>query len=248
MFSYQEYVEIIKNIKLSGKQSTYCDVLKYNKQEFIIVRHDVEFSVKRAYQLACLEERNAIKSNYFFQLSSNAYNILSGCNLDIVNEIKSMGHEVGLHFYINGLVETDQIKQEIKNEIEIMNSKFHFPINCFSFHRPPSFVLEANIKIPGMINAYQNDFFQYVKDINTYKPVIKYLSDARHRWNYGLVPDGDTLMNNKKVQILIHPYSWTELGYDNKDNFKTLFKEKQQELLETFDSECMHFRDIKNEL
>ncbi len=246
MFSYKQYQKIINLIKESGKQATFHEALKLDN--YIIMRHDVEFSVERAYKLACFEAENNFYSIYFFQVSNNSYNLLSKKNLETIEKIKKMGHEVGLHFHLNGLEQVDEIKRAIEKEIEIMNCKLSFCVDTFSIHRPTANVLSKNIKIPGLLNAYQNEFFSYVDDIETQVPEVKYLSDARHQWNYGLFPDKDTLFKNKKIQILTHPYSWTETGYDNLNNFRTLYHEKCQELLETFDSECKHFKEIKDEI
>lgn len=246
MFSYGEYKEIINIIKHSGKQATFREA--YTRDRFIIMRHDVEFSVERAYNLACLENENHFNSTYFFQISNNSYNLLSKKNIDMVKAIHDMGHEVGLHFHLNGLEKKEDIVSEIKNEMMIVNTKFDFKVDSFSLHRPNPMVLGYNIKIPGLINAYQDDFFSFVQNMQIDIPEIKYLSDARHRWNYNLFPDEVTLSSNDKIQILSHPYSWTQEGYDNVNNFRTLFAEKKQEILDTFDNECMHFKEIKNEL
>lgn len=248
MFSYQEYTEIINSIKKSNKQKTYREVLENNSKEFIIVRHDVEFSVWRAYRLASLEKKQGIQTAYFFQVSNNSYNVLSKRNREMLEEIHLMGHQVGLHFHLNGLTDINKIKKEIQNEINIMNSKLSFDVDSFSIHRPTEKILEYNIKIPGIINTYQNDFFSYVKDIKVHKPEIKYISDARHQWNYGIMPTESVLLKYKKIQLLIHPYSWNEKSCDNLENFQNLFNEKKQELLNTFDMECSHFRNIKEEL
>ncbi|MCH5339951.1 MAG: hypothetical protein J1E01_00655 [Acetatifactor sp.] len=246
MFSYAEYGNIIMLIKESGKQATFRKALTVDS--YIIMRHDVEFSVERAYDLACFEAENKFQSTYFFQVTNNAYNLLAKKNIDMLEKIKHMGHEVGLHFHLNGLEQIDEIKREIQKEVEIMNCKLSFSVDSFSIHRPTALVLSGNIKIPGLINAYQKEFFSYVADMEKEKPDVKYLSDARHQWNYGLLPDKETLFQNKKIQILTHPYTWTQTGYNNANNFKTLYAEKCQVLLETFDSECKHFKEIKNEL
>ena len=248
MFSYEEYVEIINIIKKSNKQKSYREVLEKNSEEFIIVRHDVEFSVWRAYQLACLENKQGIQTAYFFQVSNNSYNILSKKNREMLEEIHFMGHQVGLHFHLNGLTDINKIKKEIQNEILIMNSKLSFDVDSFSIHRPIEKILACNIKIPGLINTYQNDFFSYVKDINVHKPDIKYISDARHQWNYGIMPTENVLLKYKKIQMLIHPYSWNKKSCNNLENFQNLFSEKKQELLKTFDMECSHFRNIKEKI
>jgi hypothetical protein len=246
MFSYREYADIMRLVKASGRQKNFKEALE--TESYIIMRHDVEFSVERAYELACLERKNDFRSTYFFQLSNNAYNLLSRKNLDYLEQIHEMGHTVGLHFHLNGLSDRNQIEDEIQKEIDIVNAKVSFCVDSFSFHRPTAQVLEYNIKIPGLINAYQDDFFSYVKDMEKETPEIKYLSDARHRWNYGLTPNEKVLTENRRVQILTHPYSWTECGYDNLNNFRSLYKEKCQEILETFDAECKHFGEIKDEL
>lgn len=246
MFDYQEYKQMIDIIKKSGKQKSFFEAL--NASKYVIVRHDVEFSVERAYNLACFEKSNEFSSTYFFQLSNNSYNLLSKKNLEMLEEIHDMGHIVGLHFHMNGLTDIEKIKKEILNEIEIMNKKLSFKVDSFSVHRPSAEVLRANIKMDGILNAYQNEFFSFVENMDKEETEVKYLSDARHRWNYNLYPDSNTINNNPKVQILTHPYSWTKEGYDNLHNFRTLFQEKSNELLDTFNSECKHFKEIKDEL
>jgi hypothetical protein len=212
------------------------------------MRHDVEFSVERAYHLAKFENVHSFSSTYFFQLTNNAYNILSRKNKEMIREVVNMGHEVGLHFHLNGMTDLNEIKKQIKREIEIMNIMFDFEINSFSIHRPIADVLRNTIKLPGIINAYDTSFFSFTEDVITNPPEIKYLSDARHHWNYGLEPNEDTIKKYDKIQILIHPYSWTEKGYNNFDNFKTLVDEKHQEIISTIDNECKHFSEVRDAL
>ena len=78
MFSYDEYRKIIKSIQESGKQATFEEAIEM--QEFVIMRHDVEFSVDRAYQLSKVEKEMDFTSTYFFQWTNNSYNLLSRRN------------------------------------------------------------------------------------------------------------------------------------------------------------------------
>jgi hypothetical protein len=212
------------------------------------MRHDVEFSVERAYNLAVFENEKNFYSTYFFQLTNNAYNILSKKNRDLVLKIINMGHKVGLHFHLNGITDTSSIKSQIKREIEIMGLMLGIEIDSFSIHRPTVDVLRNTLKLEGIINAYDDLFFSFTEDVIVNPPKIKYLSDARHHWNYGLEPDGTTIAEYDKIQILVHPYSWTKNGYTNADNFKTLVAEKNQELISTIDSECKHFAEVRDAL
>ena len=53
-FSYKEYVQIIDWVKSNYSILRYSDINKDTK-EFCVIRHDVEYSIKRAYELAKLE-------------------------------------------------------------------------------------------------------------------------------------------------------------------------------------------------
>ena len=107
MFSYEEYKEIIQIIKESGRMANFKQAR--GKDQFIIMRHDVEFSVDRAFALSKLELSMDFTSTYFFQWTNNSYNILSKRNMDMIRYMHERGHEIGLHFALNGL--TDQRAQ-----------------------------------------------------------------------------------------------------------------------------------------
>ncbi|MDR0910079.1 MAG: hypothetical protein LBM77_09980 [Spirochaetaceae bacterium] len=246
-FCYAEYVKILNSIKNSGKAYSFAQLSNKPKEKFVIVRHDVEFSVERAYKMALVEHEHDFHSTYFFQLTNNAYNVLSEKNLRLINAIRNMAgntgwHEVGLHFHLHGLEDIELIKKRIKMEIDTMSAMMGFQITSFSIHRPPKEILRSNIALPGIINAYDKSFFEFTDDVDKYPPKIKYMTDSRHHWNYNLYPDEDTIMKYDKVQILIHPYSWTETGYGSEENFDTLIQEEFKEYIGTLDTECNHFR------
>lgn len=64
MFSYDDYKEIIRIIQSTGRQCGYAEAL--NRDSFIIMRHDVEYSVDRAWQLAKVEQSMDFTSTFFF--------------------------------------------------------------------------------------------------------------------------------------------------------------------------------------
>lgn len=248
MFSYIYYKEILELLKRSGKAKTFHEVQNQNPDQFVIMRHDVEFSIDRAHRLAVFEHDNSFISTFFFQLTNNSYNVLSGKNRQLLKEINEMGHVVGLHYHMNGIVDLKHTENQIRKEIDVISSMLGFEVNSFSIHRPTVKILRANIKLEGIINAYDNMFFGFTTDVEKYPPAIKYISDARHQWNYRLEPNEATIMNNDKIQILTHPYSWTPTGYDNLENFRTLTQEKRQELFDTINDECKHFAEVYNAL
>ena len=244
MFSFNDYREIIQIIKDTGRETHYKAALHADK--FAIMRHDVEYSVERAYELARVESSMDFTSTYFFQWTNNSYNILSRKNKDLIKDIHERGHNIGLHFALNGMTDMEQIRNQIVKEIHILNELFGFSIDTFSIHRPSKDVLRENIKLPGIINAYQDEFFTFGENISENSEVdVKYLSDANHIWRYGY-PNEKNIMSYDKVQILTHPFAWCKEGYDNFDNYKLLVKEKYVELIDSIDRECKDFAEYRD--
>ena len=239
-FSYNEYKEIIGKIKSRIPLLDYSDI-DYQTNEFCIIRHDIEFSVERAYSLACIERDLGICSSYFVQLDNNNYNALSIENLALMKEIINMGHKIGLHY---SAVSSDvrKIESEIKHNINIPNHFLDTKINRFSYHRPNlnQEILESNIKIKGLINAYSDLYFHYFKETEPKNLRIKYLSDSNHEWKYGhpldVIKEG-----HKKIHILAHPFSWSPEGGDNQENYIGLVSEKKLEMLSNINSEISNF-------
>lgn len=244
MFSFDDYREMIKIIKSTGRQCGYAEAL--NRDSFVIMRHDVEYSVERAWQLAKVEQSMDFISTFFFQWTNNSYNILSRKNMDIIKDMHERGQRIGLHFALNGMTDMEQVKKQIKKEIEILSGMFGFQVDTFSVHRPSKDILRENIKFPEILNAYQDDFFTFAENVTAETPVaVKYLSDANHIWRYGY-PDEKNILSHDKVQILVHPFAWTKEGYDNFDNYKSLVTEKEKELIDSIDGECKDFIEYKD--
>ena len=236
MFSFEDYKEIIRIIQATGRHANYADAL--SKDKFVIMRHDVEYSVERAYELARVESSMDFISTFFFQWTNNSYNILSRKNLDMIKDMHERGQHIGLHFALNGMTDMTEIRKRIKKEIDILSEMFGFQITEFSIHRPSKDVLRENIKLDGIINAYQDDFFTFAEQVTPETPVkVKYLSDANHIWRYGY-PDEENITGYDKVQILTHPFAWCKEGYNNFNNYV--------ELVNSIDQECKDFSEYKD--
>ena len=134
MFSYEDYKEIIRIIQSTGNQAGYEEALTADK--FVIMRHDVEYSVDRAYALAKVESSMDFTSTFFFQWTNNSYNILSRRNQDLIKDMHERGHVIGLHYALNGLTDMQEVRHQIKKEMDILSEMFGFPITQFSVHRP----------------------------------------------------------------------------------------------------------------
>ena len=162
-FSHDEYKLILKMIKSKLPILDYSEI-DVSTESFCVIRHDIEFSIERAYALALIEHDLGISSSFFIQLNNNNYNPLSNENVSILKEISSMGHNLGLHYQALSTSTLD-IVSDINFNVSVMNYYFDTKIDRFSFHRPnltPE-ILEKNIEINGLINVYGNLFFSYFK-------------------------------------------------------------------------------------
>ncbi len=252
LFSFENYGKMLETIISAGGVKDYSEITSTDER-FILLRHDVEFSPKRAYDLAVVESKYGICSTFFFQISNNAYNILSEKNKERIMEIMSMGHKVGLHFHRQGSNDLEEIKKRIQYEGDIMSHVFNKKIDRFSFHRPSDLVLENEIEIPGMINAYSPLYFTFTKgshDVDFIKNV-KYIADSRNQWSYIAPydsPCAEFFETYPRVQILCHPYSWTETGYGTLGNLKSLIAENKDEFVDTLNSETVYVKEYIDEL
>lgn len=241
-FSYEFYIGLIKKLTQFLPLLDFSEI-QQNTNRFLLLRHDVEFSVEKAYHLARIEhELLGINSSYFFQIRNYSYNPLSFKNMRLIQRIHAMGHKIGLHVNYSGLNNLQHIEQLIKKDVMLLEIGLERPIDRFSFHRPSFGLLKQGIKIHGLINTYDERFFQcYEQAHATPKQFnIYYFSDSEHRWKYGNPMEKFT-QAIKKMQLLTHPYSWSKQGFDNERNFQQLIQLKNYFMRKAMNSECHNF-------
>lgn len=244
--SYDNYRKIIEIFKSSGKYMDYPEAL--GKEEFLLLHHDVEFSLDKAYALAQVEAEESFASSYMVQITNNAYNAFSKKNMTLIRSIAEMGHHIGLHYHLNGQTQYEEVRDGIRDQLRVFSEMLGIKVDRFSVHRPIPEVYYHKIVVSGVINTYGPDFFTYCEDVNELSASdVRYITDSKHRWNYGY-PDEETLKKNKKVHFLIHPDSWGEEASDLYNMFDTILKEKTVEMIRTMDGEFQRFKEIKERL
>jgi len=241
MFSYSEFKNIINLIKVNLPIVDFSEVNEQTKS-FCVIRHDIEFSVDRALRMARIEADDlGITSTYTVQLRNNTYNALSEKNIKAVREIYRLGHRIGLHQNPPNLSAL-KITENILKDIEVLEHYYDFKIDRFAFHRPnlnPE-LLAWYVKVDNLINCNGKLFFHYFKKEKPEKLDVIYMSDSNHKWKFGH-PLDINFDDVKKLHVLMHPYSWSHLGYRNYGNFVSLIRERNRELLESMNSETSTF-------
>ena len=240
MFSYTEYKNIIALVTEHLPIVDFKEALRLDK--FCVIRHDIEFSIDRALKLAVIERELGVTSTYTVQLRNNTYNALSEKNIEAVRQIKKMGHKIGLH-QNPPVMDDDELLDYIQKDIQTLEYYYGFEIDRFAFHRcrENSGVLGRYIEVPNKINCYDKKFFHYFADKKPDHLRVNYLADSNHQWKYGHPIHLDYKSAPFKLQLLTHPFSWTEAGYENINNFAKLIKEKSNEMASDMETENYTF-------
>lgn len=165
----------------------------------MIFRHDIDINLNRAVKLAELEAEEGVQSTWFVLLRTDFYNVFSKASKEALDRIRSLGHEIGLHFdeasYVPAL-RPDEVVQNIIKECGLLSALLETRVSTVSMHRPSKSTLEADYQIPGIVNSYGRTFFHD----------FKYVSDSRRRWREPVL---DIIRSGEydRIHILTHD-SW----------------------------------------
>ena len=198
-FTYTDYAALIDLLRENGY--AFSSYVNYpGKGKCVILRHDIDYSLEQAVKLARIEKDLGVRSTYFVLLSSDFYNPASSSSYRYLHEILDLGHDIGLHFDETAYsYERFGMEYFIRKEARILSDLIDVNINSFSLHRPNHFSLETEIRIPGLINSYGEEFFHG----------FKYLSDSRRRWREPveeIIEKGEF----EKLHILTHAFWYHE--------------------------------------
>lgn len=242
-FTYESYFNLIERLRNCGYiLSSYKDY-PLNGQ-CAILRHDVDYSLRKALQLAEKENVGGVKSTYFIMITNEFYNVFSREGEGILRTITSLGHTIGLHFdearYPNDVGNPDSVIKKIRYEADILARVTEKPVEMMSMHRPSRNIIDANLKIPGIINTYGEEFFRN----------FKYLSDSRRRWREP-IEEIIEQRKEKRIQILVHPFWYGEEEIDMKTSIIEFVnganKERYMNFMDNFSdlSDVMALSEVK---
>jgi hypothetical protein len=173
-----------------------------HKGPTIINRHDLDFSIHRALDLARIENKLGISSTYFVNPHSEFYNPLERNIADMLIEIQALGHELGLHFdsHYWGISNQYELDKFLKIDQEIIEKALDIEIFAFSFHNTTPFTMSCKeTEYGGLLNAYSATIFAK----------FHYCSDSNGYWRFQRMPELITSREYEHLQLLTHPEWWT---------------------------------------
>ncbi|MCM8537812.1 MAG: hypothetical protein NE334_17855 [Lentisphaeraceae bacterium] len=202
-FTEQHYESLVKKIQKSFTPVSYEEALLITHSGNALWRHDIDFSLQRALQLAKIEAKHGITSSYFIQLSSDFYNIFEESSRIIINQIIMLGHSIGIHFdpIVNKVDDISQLEESLLFEKQILEHYFNTNISAFSFHNPTPKTLEwESHKYAGLVNTYASHF----------RDNWLYISDSNGYWRNQRLANFLEENTGKNIQVLTHPAWWQE--------------------------------------
>ncbi len=224
-YDKQSYRSILRFAVNQGFE--FVDFLTYNFSEDekrkIILRHDIDYSLTLAHEMAEIDAEQQIKSTFALLLASPLYNPFTSTNIKIINEIHALGHNLVLHHHVTPGQPTEQIRDDIIKSMQVMRAFFPFFQNVFVWHDLPINDMLSNIEVPGMLNAYSTRFVGK----------IPYISDSvlRNKPEDFLI----ALRNNIHLHLLLHPLIWMS----EKDNMVSMVSYVLTKIIRECDQEFL---------
>ena len=235
-FSRSEYVELVSRVR-SELRSPH-EVVEEQPQAWSVLRHDIEFSLKRAVRVAEWDFELGVRSVFFLQVQSMSYNAHDSVAKETLERIKNLGHEVGLHLYLDRSRElsTTGIADEVSRQSDVLERAASGPVTAFSAHRPPHWFLRVREDFfAGRLNMYGPSLFEFTESPTR----INYCSDSRHRFDF---VQPSQVVAGRRNHLLLHPDEWSEHGLGVEENFQDLYEEARSKVIHNFEREASHFR------
>ena len=199
---YKECIELARDegYKIKSVRDHYFDSL--NGKKVILLRHDVDFSLEYAYELANIEYDMGVFSSYYIYLHSELYNPLSPKSLGMIRAMSKMGHEIGLHY---------DSRYDVGQEDILMSRISESATESVGHHWPAS-----------------NEFINYSNLLNPNKLEYKYISDSGRNWRNGCLCQN--IGKYGKLHVSMHPEWWIGGGVDRWNALGNMFVNYQATL------------------
>src|SRR6266550_649730 len=99
-FSLEGHSQLLSALKDRGY--SFCGFEEIDSRlaegrPFVVLRHDIDISLRPALEIARLEYEQGIQATYFVLLRSPFYNVLSRSSVQIMSQIHRYGHQIATH-------------------------------------------------------------------------------------------------------------------------------------------------------
>ncbi len=204
-FSRAEYGRILDEFLGAGYRGLDFEgasALERHDEPWLILRHDIDFCVEAAREMAFVEAEKGLSASYFFLLRTPFYNLFEANNSRAVRDILGAGHRIGLHFdrmAYPASAEVGDLAAACRREAAALSEWFETEIKVVSYHRPIAREIEGHAEgsFP-LLNTYMEAFTKR----------IAYISDSQGAFRFGHPLDAEAFLQRRPIQLLTHPIWW----------------------------------------
>lgn len=232
IFVYKKWDDFCKKLCENGIHSVAAREICEDTQNYLVLKHDVETDVAKAFALASIEQKYGHRGSYYVQ----AYLLDSPENVQLLTKMQAMGHEISCHYDV-----MDSCKGDVDKAIaEFDANKKKFEDNGFLLE---TLCQHGNPIVERVGYTSNRDFFrsQRVQDrypalsdiMVNFKDMRKtdytYYSDAGRQFKMIFDPLTNDIVNSddqnvsypnldavfssfgeQNVIISTHPHRWTK--------------------------------------
>lgn len=203
-YSREAYEAIVRAALADYRFGSFMDPRAV--EPVIYLRHDVDYSLDVAVDLARINNALGVSATFFVLLRSEAYNVLSPASSRSVHQLNELGQHVGMHFTpVQPVADPRRLEDLVSSDYEVLSRNFPFMLPCFAWHNPTAELLneQRELSIGGLLNVYSPKFMtgmSYFSDSNFRNSAEDLLAAVKSR-----VP---------RLQLLLHPLNWICGGGD----------------------------------
>lgn len=203
-FSHYEFL-LTEALRLGYRFSDFrSHAVVPKEQKLILMRHDIDLSVRNALRFARIEKKYGIVATYFVRVHAHLYNPFQPDFYRMLKEIKDLGHEIGLHYEPGfAVLFAEDAANMVLREKKIVEAIFETTVVSAAAHLPAKsskIITEENLADFGL--KYEAYTQRFTRD-------FKYLSDSNGRWREGCLCEH--LGKHSRICVLIHPFWWFDV-------------------------------------
>jgi len=195
-FDMRHYEELLEAAQAGGYR--FAGVDRDPEPGDLLLRHDVDLSLEAALRMARLEADAGARATYFLMTESVFYNLASPVGVRAVEELRALGHAVGLHAVWPRADPDGRFDPVV------------------AWHNPDPEYISA--PVDGLANVMEPRFF----DPSWYR------SDSNQRWRHGCPHDALARGKFERLQLLVHPEIWVYPGDTMRESMLALLDAERE--------------------
>ncbi len=206
MYSKESYQSLLKLASEGGYQFSRFVDHEDTSSCCIFLRHDVDYSLDLAVELARVNASLNVSGTFFLLLRSQVYNLLSYRGLSRAREIQALNQRLAFHCALPPTIPDDDedLARLVRSDFDLANRHIPDLEPVFSWHNPTFEVLSRSddLHVPGLVNVYGERFTKKAK----------YISDSNMRYSVTEFEDILTREHHSGLHLLLHPLNWIAGG------------------------------------